>query len=98
MALVSIDAARRQLNLTEDDMADADIAANVADKAEDATAIVIDYLKQPDNGWTVETVPFVVRAAILLVLGALYEGREGGDPISDAVRSLLQRLRDPALQ
>ena len=96
-ALVTIDQARRHLRLTESDMEDADVATDVADKAEEATDIVIDYIKQPDHEWTTETVPWRVKAAILLVLGAIFHDREGGDPISDAVKSLLHRMRDPAL-
>lgn len=96
--LISTDAARRHLRLSASDMTVADTAADVADKAKDATGIIIDYLKRPDHGWTVETVPFPVKAAILLVLTALFEDREGQqDPISDAVKSLLARLRDPAV-
>lgn len=73
----------------------------VQGKLDDAEAIVIDYLKKPDHGWTSQTLPGTVRSAILLVLGTMYENREGGldeaDPISPAVVSLLRRQRDPAI-
>ena len=95
-ALVTIDEARRHLNLTVSDMG-ADKGADIDGKAEAASEIVIDYIKRPDHGWTAETVPFHVKAAILLVLGALVADREGGDPLSDAVKGLLHRFRDPAL-
>jgi hypothetical protein len=69
--------------------------------AEEASDIVVDYIKRPDHGWTDRTVPGHVRAAVLLVLGNLY-GQRGDNatdtnPISDAVASLLWRERDPAL-
>jgi hypothetical protein len=96
-ALVTVDEARRHLRLTASNMEDADVAADVASKAQAATEIVIDYLKRPDHGWTEETTPFMVKSAILLVLGALFDDREGGDPLSDAVKSLLWRSRDPTL-
>ncbi|GJD41313.1 head-tail connector protein [Methylobacterium bullatum] len=92
-ALISLETAKRHLLIDYDDR-DEDIQA----KAEEATDIVVDYLKRPDHGWTFETVPGRVRAAILLTLGVIYEDREGQvDPLSDAVRSLLHRMRDPAL-
>jgi hypothetical protein len=96
-ALVTLEEARRHLRLTPSNMEDADVAADVAGKAEAATDIVIDYIKKPAHGWTHDTAPWRAKAAILLVLGALFDDREGGDPLSEAVKSLLHRLRDPAL-
>jgi hypothetical protein len=96
-ALITLEEARTHLRLTEDEFEDADIAATVTFQAEAASDIVIDYLKRPDHEWTEADAPALVKAAILLVLGALFDNREGGDPISDAVKSLLWRYRDPAL-
>lgn len=96
-ALVTEDEARRHLRLTESNMDDADMAADVVMKTEAATEIVIDYIKRPDHEWTDADAPFLIKAAIMLVLGALFDNREGGDPISEAVKSLLHRYRDPAL-
>jgi hypothetical protein len=96
-ALVTTEEARTHLRLTEGDMGDADTAVTVTLYAEAATEIVIDYIKRPDHGWTDEDAPFLIKAAILLVTGALFDNREGGDPLSDAVKSLVQRYRDPAL-
>jgi hypothetical protein len=95
-ALVTADEARRHLNLTESDM-DADKTADITAKAQAATDIVIDYIKRPDHGWDDATVPPLLKIAVLLVLGALADDREGGAPLSDAVKSLLHRYRDPAL-
>ncbi|ACL57572.1 head-tail connector protein [Methylobacterium nodulans] len=93
MALVTLEAAKLHLRI---DGTDED--ALVQDKIEAATDLVLDYLKTPEHGWTAETVPARVKAAILLALGVLYENREGQvDPLTDAVRSLLHRLRDPAI-
>lgn len=74
----------------------------VTRKIEEATDIVVSYLKKPDHGWTAETVPPRVRAAILLALSAIWEDREGtgdGDYLrSDgAIARLLVRDRDPAI-
>lgn len=98
-ALVTLAAAKDHLRI---DGADAD--TELQKKMADATDAVIDYLKRPTHGWTDATVPGHVRASILLVLGALWESREGVgqhaedlDPISPAVVSLLRRMRDPAL-
>ena len=83
------------------------------EKRFEASAIVIDYLKldTSDTGfdWVdafgepTAAVPGVVTAATLLVVGALYENRDGrGDssspaPLSQTVKDLLMRSRDPAL-
>ncbi|MFC7399584.1 head-tail connector protein [Chelatococcus sp. GCM10030263] len=95
MDLVSLETAKRHLNI---DFTDRD--ADLDLKIEQASHIVVDYLKKPDNGWTEETVPPLVQAAVLLVLADLYEhrGDDGkSDPISPAVENILRRYRDPAL-
>lgn len=98
VALVTLEAAKEHLRIDADDQND-----EVTDRINDASDIVIDYLKRPDHGWTDETVPGQVRASVLLVLGALWVNRDGVgdavdlDPISPAVVSLLRRMRDPAL-
>lgn len=98
-ALVSLDSAKAHLSI---DWTDQDEELSL--KISDASDIVIDYLKRPDHGWDISTVPGQVRAAVLLVLGALWAQREGVgdnaaelDPISPTVVSLLRRMRDPAL-
>jgi hypothetical protein len=70
-------------------------------KAEQASDIVVDYIKRPDHGWTDRTCPGHVRSAVLLVLGNLF-GTRGDDaktaePLSQPVKDLLWRERDPAL-
>lgn len=70
-----------------------------------ASAIVLDYLKRPEGTWEntagdPDDVPYVVVAATKLVAGALFENLEGNDegpqPLSQTVKDLLHRLRDPA--
>lgn len=70
-----------------------------------AEAIVVDYIKRPDHGWTVETVPGQVSAAVMLVIKSLYDdsgavellkGLASGD-LANPIVGLLYRLRDPAL-
>jgi hypothetical protein len=139
VALVSQDEALRQLRLVEAGLT-ADQLADVLAKADQASAIVSDYLKVPftegptppsqqrrrsardsDSGWwgggwwgdwtlppvvpptppdpfTPANVPTVVKAAILVVLTALYDGRTPEDILlSDPIAAILWRRRDPAL-
>lgn len=71
-----------------------------------ASAIVLDYLKRDAGEWQdsaqePESVPSVVEAATLIVAGALYENRDGAgnaaEPLSQTVKDLLHRYRDPAM-
>lgn len=76
-------------------------------KLEQASDIVWDYLKlsQVPDEWIKNTSPLTydiprkIQAACLLVLAEIYENREASttNPLSPAVVSLLERLRDPAL-
>lgn len=105
MSLVTLETAKSHLRIeasfTLDD-------ADITRKAAQASAIVIDYLKKPADMWQDTPgdpldVPAVVEAAVLLVLGALYENREGvegaqnAQPLSQAAKDLVHRFRDPAL-
>jgi hypothetical protein len=52
----------------------------------------------PPEPWTPATVPVLAKAAILVVLTSLYDGRTPEDALlSDQVTGILWRLRDPAL-
>jgi hypothetical protein len=77
-------------------------------KIEQATAVVIDYIKRPDHGWVLGTQGSpeddpaftIVQAAILEVTNNLFQHRGDTDvegPITPRVESMLRRLRDPAL-
>ena len=92
--LVDIETAKRHLRIDTDDSDE-----NLARKIEQASAIVRDYLKVDDDEWDIDdtsasVLPYEVEAAVLLVMEALYDGTE---PLSQAVKDLLHRHRDPAL-
>ncbi len=99
-ALVSRAAYKARAGIDFDDD-DADIDAAL----EQATDIVIDYIKRPEHGWTESTVPYRVVAAIIIVTTALREDQAKGDVLSglsggdlkNPLVALLHRLRDPAL-
>ena len=63
--------------------------------AEEATDIVLSYLKVSDDEWTTETVPPRIRAVILRVVKNMHD--ELDDPLSDEVKDRLLGDRDPAL-
>lgn len=101
--LISLDSAKRHLVIDHDDLDE-----TIEDKINESSAIVLDYLKLPETEWQTTSgepadVPFVIQAAVKLVLGALWENREGNDyallpqPLSDNVKNLLHRYRDPAM-
>lgn len=70
----------------------------IESKIEQATGVVLDYLKYPDvaANWDETTVPPAVKAATLVVLSNLFDHPED-DAISMNVQNLLRRFRDPAL-
>lgn len=90
-ALVTLAEAKAHLRILSTDQ-----DGLIGTQANAATDIVIDYIKRPDHGWTDGTAPPLVKAAILLVLGGLFAEREGAT-ITDGVKSILHRYRDPAL-
>ena len=103
MALVTLEQVNLalRLDLVENDERIPDINLKIS-QAEDA---VIDFLKKPDHGWTADTVPGRVSAAIMLVIqslcdeantGGLLPGLGTGDPKNPVV-ALLYRLRSPAI-
>ena len=94
MALVSLDTLRFHGRI---DM----LEYELQQLADDATSIVIDYLKQPDHGWTLETVPGEVRSAIVRVAVLMLDQTTSDKPvqfIDEGVVALLERHRDPALR
>ena len=112
-ALVTLDEAKRQLNLSLDrDDHDDQVLALITQ----ASAIVLDYLKYPAWLTWAEGSPgfegspagtddpnfVIVKAAVLHVTTNLFlhRGDEGSadGPISARVANLLMRLRDPALR
>lgn len=89
--LVTLDEVKERLAITFSSQ-DAKIAGIV----DEATGIVLDYIDQPDPAWTVETVPFHVRAAIMLVTARLYAGDDKA-VLTDAVKGILRRTRRPVV-
>lgn len=98
--LIELPVAKGHLRIT-----DADHDADVQLKADQASAIVVDFLKaQADPDWTPQTVNLIVQSAILDVLTCLYEHRGDDFGINnpdaglwDAIGRRLARLRDPAV-
>lgn len=103
--LVTLNQAKDHLRIVlTDTQHDTDVQFKIAQASE----IVMDYIKRsvvPDE-WTVSSVspisysiPALVQAATLLVVGELYFNREAStaDVLSTAVMNLLERYRDPAL-
>jgi hypothetical protein len=141
-SLVSQDDALAQLRLVEAALTPAQLQ-DVNNKAEQASYIIVDYLKRsfidgpltinpfraaprdvsdvtdPGTGngwwgwsdppppvvpptpappWTQTSCPSLVKAAILIVLTSLYDGRTPDDTLlSDSLTGILTRFRDPAL-
>lgn len=88
---------------------DEEDAPNIDLKIAQAEDIVLDFIQpKPDPAWTAETVPPRVTAAIIMVVGFLYDNSseaqeaiaglsgESGGKTSPLV-GLLKRLRDPTL-
>jgi hypothetical protein len=99
-ALVTLEEIKDRLRI-DTDASDTDLLR----MADEATEIVLNYLKRPqelpsdddayDEPWTPDTVPGSVRSAILLVVRSLHD--EVDEPLSDTVRALVHRYRDPAM-
>lgn len=82
--------------------------ADIAQKITQASAAVLDYIKNPKGSetWDDTTCPANVQAAVLLTVSWLYDDRTAGDNVEggvamgylpQSVTDLLHRFRDPAL-
>ena len=68
--------------------------------ADQASSLVVDFIKRPDHGWTVNTLPPHVQAAVFHVLKRLYDDPAGeleGGPLAPHIKDMLWRERDPAI-
>lgn len=83
--LVDLEKAKRHLSMDDDDADE-----TIVEKIEEASSIVLDYLKLDEAP---NPVPGFVQSATLLAVQALFDG---GDPLNDTVVRLLHRYRDPA--
>ena len=93
--LVDLRTAKEWLRVTHDDE---DLM--IQRLADQATSLVIDFIKRPDHGWTAATVPRHVQAAVFHVLKRLYDDPAGeldGGPLPQHIKELIWRDRDPAL-
>lgn len=105
MALITIDQAKTQLRITHSN-ADSDILM----KMEAASAIVLDYIENPDAAAEWESgspgspgggsplddqALTIVQNAILMVLERLWMREQ--DILTDGIKATLRRLRDPAV-
>lgn len=90
--LITMEQARSALRVLS-----ADLDEDIDFKVRMAGDIVMGYIKKDAEalGWTHETAPYRIRAAVTLVLKALFF--EEDEPLSVAVKNLLHRDRDPAL-
>lgn len=109
MSLITIDQAKAHLRIDTDSLSPSDAAdADLLLKMAQAESIILDYLKVPVTSpeyWDSTTVPPLVQAAVLLMLGELYRFR--GDDVeapthtigdlSPVITNILRRYRDPAL-
>lgn len=94
MMLVDVDTLKTHLKIT-DTASDDDIE----DKGAQASGIIQDYVKRDLSAYAVDgslhdDLPAPIKSAVLLSTQALFDG---GDPLSQLVRDLLHRQRDPAM-
>ncbi len=112
LKLITIKQAERQARQDITELEVQAILPDLEQKILAASAIVYNYLKiaVPDftspstegtlySTWSITGVPYDVQQATLLVLSELWENREASNsnPLSDAVKALLHRYRDPAM-
>lgn len=92
-ALVTLAEVKADLNILN-----ADRDTELTLKAELATDIVMGYIKKDADElyWDDETVPYRVKAAVLLVVRSLFND-DNADPLTEGVKAILHRDRDPAL-
>ena len=88
MALIAVADAKIALRITS-----ADYDAELAIKAPQASAIVLDYITTAEADLTGDAL-LVAQAAAYDVAQALLDG---ADPLSADVKNILRRLRDPSV-
>lgn len=91
MALISLAEAKADLRVLDDESDD-----DIQLKADLASAIILDYLKVAPEKWDADSVPFPVKAAIILALRNLFDD-DDADPLTVQIMAIVERFRDPAL-
>lgn len=93
--ILDIEAVKQELKIDIDD--DDERVVRTMDQA---VSIVLDFLKVDSDAYENDDgdndFPDIVYAAIVRVILSMYDEPEK-DPLTPAVRSMLHRLRDPAL-
>lgn len=101
--LITVDQAKLHLRIGADETEHDETLEEIVP---DASEIILDYLKLPSTEWQTtdgepDDVPGPVRSATKLAVSALFENPEqlpdGPQVLSQAVKDLLHRYRDPAL-
>jgi hypothetical protein len=93
--ILDLEAVKQELKVDIDDDDE-----RIVRKMDQAVAIVLDFLKVDSDAY--ENVdgdndfPDIVYAGVIGVILAMYD-KPDKDPLTPAVRSMLHRLRDPAL-
>lgn len=93
--ILDLDAVKAELRVDIDDDDE-----RITTTIDQAIAIVLDFLKVPrdeyENVDEEDDLPDIVYAAVVRVIMSLYDNPQD-DPLTPAVRSMLHRLRDPAI-
>lgn len=101
MALITVDAAKLHLRLDNDDHDEL-----LEELISDVSGIILDYLKMESTTYQTtsgepDDVPAPVKAAVKLGVSAMFENPEQDEKgplvLSETVKNLLHRFRDPAL-
>lgn len=97
MPLLTLAEMKRQMHMTHS-FDDTRISENILA----AEAIVLDFIEKQDGFWLdfspgEDSPPQVLIAAAKMVCESLCEDGFEGDPLSDRVKNLLRRFRDPAV-
>lgn len=99
--VITLEEAKEHLRVdhTDDD-------ADIQRKVDQASAIVVDYIKKPADWAPTDTETKIFQAAALMVLSKLYDDRNVGEEDAEnvalgyltlQVTAILHRMRDPAL-
>lgn len=89
--LITLAQAKADLRILSNDQ-DADISLKIAAASE----MVLEYANQSDPDWTEATAPALFKVAVLLTVRDLFTS-EDSTGLTDGVKNILHRWRDPVL-